>query len=68
MNIHLGLTIQQELDLIQYDLMHWRALFPYEKIHIIRRLRELALQHDDVLGPDLTKSLLAAINILDITR
>jgi hypothetical protein len=68
MALKLDLTPLQELNMIASDLKNWRNLFPYEKTHIIRRLRELALQHDDVLGPDLTKSLLAAINILDITR
>ena len=68
MAVELRLTIQQELDLIQYDLRHWHGLFPYERNYVIQRTRELALQHGDVLGPDLTKSLLEAISKLSITR
>lgn len=68
MAIKLDLTPLQELNMIADDLKNWRNLFPYEKTHIINRLRELALQHNDVLGPDLTQSLLVAINTLDITR
>ena len=68
MAIKLSLTPLQELDLIADDLRQWPLLFPYEKTHIIQRLRELATQHNDVLGPDLTKSLLLAIDSLDTSR
>ncbi len=68
MAVKLRLTILQELDLIQYDMQRWNCLFPYEKDYIIRRVRELALQHDDVLGPDLTKELLLAISRLELSR
>ncbi len=68
MAVHFKLTVLQELDLIQRDMRHWNSLFPYEKDYIVCRIQELALQHGDVLGPDLTKALLVAINTLSITR
>lgn len=68
MSVKLRLTVLQELDLLQYDLARWSELFPYEKQYLLRRSKELALQHEDVLGEHLTKGLLASINSLLISR
>lgn len=68
MSIIPKLNIQQELELLQDDLKNWDNLFPYEKDYIINRSKELTIQYSELAGPDLTKSLLLAIQELHISR
>ncbi len=68
MRAKIDLTLKQEIDFLLYDVRRWSDLFPYEKDYLLRRTHELVLQHKDILGEDLTKSLISSINTLSISR
>lgn len=68
MSVIFGLTLDEELKLLQDECKRWKELFPYEKEYFMRRVKELALQHENIMGEDLTKQLLDAIQTLSTSR
>lgn len=68
MSVKLNLSLAQELKMLQQDCEKFHTLFPYEKEYFLRRIKELALLHEDIIGPALTKSILSSIQELTISR
>lgn len=63
------LTVLEDL---LYNVRNYKLLAPYEKRNIIEQVYNLAMEHREILGPDLTERVLFATlvltNSLDASR